>query len=175
MRATRPAYARGLGGRGTYAANLSGSSYTEGRDQRVGTGPAMGSDDALDERPDARAVEDVELRRILLEDLGEGELLNGAAPVVGGVEGDVGRGRVLLGAILDGEEAIVAAPAGRRRPQPQEDLEEMRRGLWRLCRGIHLLGGFLFFFFFFFFWFLVGREQSGVGEVVRLLDGRFVK
>lgn len=62
----------------------------------------MRRQDTLDKRYDTRAVEDVELRRVFLEDLREGELLDGASSVVGRVEGYVCRGCVVLLRCLDG-------------------------------------------------------------------------
>lgn len=66
----------------------------------------MRRDDALDERRDARAVEHVELRRLLLEDPREGELLDRAPPGVGRVQRDV-RGVLVVLRVLDGQESVL--------------------------------------------------------------------
>lgn len=68
----------------------------------------MGAEDALYQVKGIGAVKDVELGGILVEDMGEGELLNGTTSVVRGMEGDVsgsGRGGI-GGGRLDCNEAV---------------------------------------------------------------------
>ncbi|KAG7151337.1 hypothetical protein HYQ46_012891 [Verticillium longisporum] len=54
----------------------------------IGAYAAVRRQDALDQRRDAGALEDIELGCIFFEDLGEGELLGGAFAVVGRVQDD---------------------------------------------------------------------------------------
>jgi hypothetical protein len=61
---------------------------------------------ALNKRYDTRAVEDVKLRRIFLEHLGKGELLDGASSVIGRIERDMSRCSVLLRRRFDCEESL---------------------------------------------------------------------
>lgn len=91
----------------------------------------MRRDDALDQRRHARAVEDVELARVLLEDAREGELFDGAAPVRGRVKRDVRRRGVV---VVDAQEAVLACVRVRR-AEAEEDLEEVRGWFWRRLHG----------------------------------------
>lgn len=105
---------------------LSGASDTKRGQQGVGAFSAMRGEDALDEGDDVGAVEDIELGGIFIEDVGEGELLDGAAAFGGRAEVDVRRGRrgSTGGRGLDGDEALVGGGTSRRRSETEIDLEE---------------------------------------------------
>lgn len=70
---------------------LSGACDAERREQCIGAVTTMRREDALDQRDNICAMEDIELAGILLKDLCEAELLNRSPPVVGRVEANVCR------------------------------------------------------------------------------------
>lgn len=88
----------------------------------------MRSNNPFDERHDSRAMEDIKLCGIFLEDLREVEHLDGPPPVVGRIESNMGR-RGTFGRLLDREESLGIKLAGRRRPQAKEHLEQVCLGL----------------------------------------------
>lgn len=125
MRLGRGVSAVGEKNRGEKPAYLARSRHTQGCQQRVGALAAVGSEHPLDEAGHVGAVKDIELGGFLLKDLGEGEALDGAASVVGGVERDVAGGRLFGLGLFDGEEALAARGALGGWSQAQIDLEEV--------------------------------------------------
>lgn len=69
----------------------------------------MRGESALDQREDVGAMKDVQLGGILLENLSEDELLDGASVVVGRLHSDFCwcSGERILDWRLDGDEAVV--------------------------------------------------------------------
>lgn len=74
-------------------AYLSRARDAERRKQRICSLTTVRRENALDQRHNIRAVEDIELAGILLKDLCEAELFDRSPPVVGWIEANVCRRR----------------------------------------------------------------------------------
>ena len=99
------------------ATNLSRAGDTQGGQQGIGAFAAMGGQHALEQRQDVCALEEVELGGVLLENTGEGELLDSPSPVGGWVQCDVRWGALVIG-ILDEQDALgISGCVGGGRPQ----------------------------------------------------------
>lgn len=89
--------------------------------------------DALNHLDDARALEQMHLLRIFLEDLGEGKTLHGSLALVVCVCRRLYRDMCWMAFVvfLNGEEAGICSVGG---AQAQKDIEERTRGA---RRGVH--------------------------------------
>lgn len=119
--------------------HLSRARHAERCHDAIGALAALGRQDALCQRSDVCGVEDVALRRVLIENACKGKLLHGPAAVRRRVERDMRGGRAPDIGRLDVENAVRVGGAGRGRAQPQVHVEEVvrrRRRIW-LAEGVH--------------------------------------